>query len=147
MGSEDVEMEVDDGGQTPRKPKQSKRPVVVSPSTDDQRSRRQRVGSVSRSREESPEVAPDPVSPSLMKRLRTLISGQGACGPCQKYRVECVPQPNPKKTALACNYCTVRKLKCDPLSSWAQAIQDAQVAKPKKRTVIGAYSFPIPFLY
>jgi hypothetical protein len=83
------------------------------------------------------------MSLSHIKRLRIYSSGQNACGQCQKYRVECVPQPNPKKTALACNNCTLRKLKCIPLAAWAQALQDARQAKPKKRSVVGAFSFPI----
>jgi hypothetical protein len=58
-------MEVDNGGETPRKSKQSKRPVVVSPSTDDQHTRRQRVSSIGGSVEEVPDVLPDPVCPLL----------------------------------------------------------------------------------
>jgi hypothetical protein len=90
-------MEVDDGGETPRKLKMSKRPVVISPSSmDDTSSRRQLVGSVGGQAEDDEDVPPDPVSPLFtFNEFRFTFSGQAACGPCQKYRVECVPQANP----------------------------------------------------
>jgi hypothetical protein len=137
-------MEVNNGGETPRKPKTSKRPVVISPSSmDDTRSHRQQVGSVGGQAEDDEDVPPDPVSPLFtFNKFGFTFSGQGACGPCQKYRVKCVPQANPKKAALACAYCTIRKLKCQPLASWAQALQDSQHVKPKKRTVVGKFLFP-----
>ncbi len=57
-----------------------------------------------------------------------------------------MPQPGSKKT-LACDFCTGRKLKCDPLSAWAKAIQDAGKMKSRKRSVVGMSIFPIPLLY
>jgi hypothetical protein len=131
---EDVWMEQDDGGETPRKPKPKpgKRPVVRSPTSDNPPSRRQRVNSEG----DSLAVQPDPVRfPHHFSRLWTYDIGQGACSLCQKHGVECVPQPSSKKGAFACAFCTARKARCSPVPAWAQANLDAE--KARKRPTVG----------
>ncbi|KAH8982116.1 hypothetical protein EDB86DRAFT_2834518 [Lactarius hatsudake] len=56
----------------------------------------------------------------------------GACGPCKIYGRKCKPQkPAKKGLALACRWCTKRRVKCDPISAVAQAMLDAK----KKNTI------------
>ncbi|KAH9035585.1 hypothetical protein EDB84DRAFT_1437879 [Lactarius hengduanensis] len=56
----------------------------------------------------------------------------GACGPCKYYGHKCKPQPPAKKgIALACRWCTKRRIKCDPISAAAQALLDSK----KKNTL------------
>ncbi|KAH8984883.1 hypothetical protein EDB86DRAFT_2833345 [Lactarius hatsudake] len=63
----------------------------------------------------------------------------GACGPCKIYGRKCKPQkPAKKELALACRWCTKRRVKCDPISAVAQAMLDA-----KKKNTIRAFCISI----
>ncbi|KAH9009826.1 hypothetical protein EDB85DRAFT_1902698 [Lactarius pseudohatsudake] len=136
MSSPEVEAE----GLPPTKPLPAN-PVPSAPAPVKPKPRRRVSGVVphTSSGDENPPPAPRKKvkrPPSVVEdsasELEDGPTDPGACGPCKYYGHKCKPQPPAKKgIALACRWCTKRRIKCDPISAAAQALLDSK----KKNTL------------
>jgi hypothetical protein len=85
----------------------------------------------------------------------TYDSVQDACGQCAARYQLCEPFEQ-RVTALACNFCTIQKIRCYPKAKWAQEEEEAQETqkiedqkkpnkgKGKKRNVVVGVCRPAP---
>ncbi|KAI9438483.1 hypothetical protein H4582DRAFT_2057169 [Lactarius indigo] len=145
--NEDVEMQEDNGGETPCKPKKATMRVAVqSPTAAHHTTHRWHTTTGAGDVPSSPEPEPTkliPVHPVPMEPVsgvppRAAVPTHTtpinvttrACGPCKAANHKCKPQPTGRK-GTACRWCTKRRHKCIPHPQWV--VMGKEDGKGKKK--------------